>query len=75
MTSSKYTIRVFIEDLVRLETRLPLQAPALSTSGPIKVGVLRVIHTAPAGCQMIVSFKGDEAEYVLSLGYRPYTLY
>jgi hypothetical protein len=50
------------EDLVRLETRIPKHI------GTHKSGALRVIHTAPAGCQMIVPFKGDEVKYVLSLG-------
>jgi hypothetical protein len=47
-----------------LETRLPLQALALSISGLIKVGLLRVIPTAPAGCEMIVTFMGGEVKNV-----------
>jgi hypothetical protein len=39
--------------------------------GTHKSGTLRVIHTAPAGCQMIVPFKGGEVKYVLSLVCRP----
>jgi hypothetical protein len=52
--------------LVNLETRLPLQALALSTLGLIKVGLLRVIHTAPPGDEMIVTFKCGEVK--LSFG-------
>jgi hypothetical protein len=65
MASSKYATRVFtvrFEDLVSLETRLPLQALSLNTLGPIKVGLLRVSHTAPAGCQMIVTSNGGEVK-------------
>jgi hypothetical protein len=46
MASSKYAIRVLpvrFEDLVGSETRLPLQSLALSTLGPIKVGLLELL--------------------------------
>jgi hypothetical protein len=61
---------VRFEDSFSVETRLPLQVLALSISGLIKVGLLRVIHTAPTGSEMILTFKGGEVKNVF-LGCRP----
>jgi hypothetical protein len=73
MASSKYAIRVCTSEVWGLG-QLGDKAPITSTSpkymGTHKSGALRVIRTAPAGCQMIVPFKGDEVKNVF-LGCKP----
>jgi hypothetical protein len=73
MTSSKYAIRIFTCEVWGLG-QIGDEAPIMSTSTKHirtrKSGALRVIHTAPAGCQMVVPFKGGEVKYGLYVGCR-----